>query len=58
VTDTVDMIKRVKFCDNQFKGLEFRYPRFAILHRLSSSPLQQCKHYCATMSTDCRRYLL
>ena len=47
-----DVITRANFCDNQFWVSElwtYDTPNFAILHSNSWSPLQQCKHCCATL---------
>ena len=45
-----EVITHAKFCDNRFRGFEVLIPPIlAILYRNSWSPLQQCKHYRATL---------
>jgi len=50
--DTADVIIHSKFYVNWFRGFGVLTPdtsNFAILHWLSWSPLQQCKHYRPTL---------
>jgi len=48
--DIADVIIRAKFCDSGIRGSGVSdIPYFAILYRLSWSPLQQYRHYHATL---------